>query len=240
MIAIKLNKCNSCHLIRYCSKFDSAIRIFFRNIKSKYGYNAEIISDLEKILISLKKYSCWLCKNAVTNTKRNDNIDKTDFNEILNYYCDKFKIKYNGEKPFITAIDGNTVKILMKQFSKEKIKFLIERYLNMDNNFLVSVGYGLKHIMTNVNSILVSEIKNNSTLEWVRYVSNEQLFEFLRLKQLNQWDPGIDGESLTKAYQNEIVSRKLTRKNFIDYLIKICDYTTIQLIDKKLRSNEQS
>ena len=232
-LKIKLKECDSCYLGGKCSKLNAAARIFLKDFKTKYGHNKDLLKDCEDALIYFKKCSCDLCKAAADAAKRDENIVKSDFKEILESYVDGFKLKFNGESPFLTNVDCNAIKLLLKQFSKEKVKFLIARYLSTDNDFYINVGYSLRHILNNVNSLFVSEMKQNSTLDWVKYISNEQLFEFLRLKYSNRWDPGIDGETLTAAYKQEIVKRNLNKKDFMNYLIKICDYETIQKLDKK-------
>jgi len=239
MIKIKFDECATCSSARACKAFDDEIRVMSKVLNAKYIKQPELKNEFNDLFIKLKKSQCLASKTSVKLYKKNENIEKGDIRELLDYYTNKFKTQFNGESPLIIGShDIPALKVLLKQFSKEKVKFIIDKYLETKDDWLTTVGYSLKHVLHKVNSILVSEVSENNSLDWIKYVSNEQLFEFLRLRQKGEWDPGIDGENLTTSYQNEIVKRGLSKKEFVGYLIKICDYSTIKIVEDKIKNGK--
>ena len=133
---------------------------------------------------------------------------------LIAFYCAIYKDKFNL-KPYVSPADIKMIKILLVNYGIDQLKDMIRQFLALNDEFLKKVGYQLRFLGNSVNKIISSSpIKINSMSQ----LSNESLLEFLRQYKNKQWDPGLDGETLTKSYLKEIQVRGLTEKDLKVYI----------------------
>lgn len=79
--------------------------------------------------------------------------------EFIDYYSQSFERKF-GNKPLIAgAKDGGIVKELLKHLELEKLKALLDDYLELDDQFLADHGYSLALFRTRINGLQIGPNK---------------------------------------------------------------------------------
>ena len=153
---------------------------------------------------------------------KHDGISATK--ELINYHHKKF-IELFNKKPYYMSKDYSmatiALKRLLQEYSIDDIKDFIDKYLELDDNFIVSTGYRLHFLPSRVASLITSDKKGTKTKLDFRgkdYGANTedwQLFEYLISKEKGEC---TGEESWAKPLEKEIRRRELTYKDAVTYM----------------------
>lgn len=76
--------------------------------------------------------------------------------QIIDYYHEKFVIKF-GEKPVIDGgKDGSTIKKLLSTYGLERLKGLIDLFLESEDPFILNSGYTIGVFKSQVNKLITT------------------------------------------------------------------------------------